>query len=144
MKTWLNPKVEVRPSPIEGQGLFAKKSIAKGEQLIRNGEDDYVIMSDHEFWAFTKSAASYDAVALGDGRHRVSTVAREQDPSNFGNHSCDPNAETNDEGLVAMRDIQADEEITCDYALLSSIRWSMACNCGAQNCRKIVRGVVQG
>src|SRR5262249_25478791 len=140
MKTWLNPKIERRPSPIEGHGLFAKEPIARGEQLIRNSEDDYVIMTDEAFWAFTKTVASYDAVALGNGLHRVSMVSREQDPSNFGNHSCDPNAESNDEGLVAVRDIQADEEITCDYALLSSKSWSMVCNCGALNCRKIVSG----
>ena len=42
MKTWLNPKIEVRPSPIEGKGLFAKEPIAKGEQLTRNGEDAQV------------------------------------------------------------------------------------------------------
>lgn len=142
MKTWLNPKIEVRPSPIEGQGLFAKEPIAKGEQLTRNGEDDYVIMTDEELQAFTKTASSYDAMALGSGLHRVSTVPRDQDPSNFGNHSCDPNAETNTEGLVAIRDIQADKEITTDYALHSGKSWSMVCTCGAQNCRKIVRGVV--
>jgi len=142
MRAWLNQKIEVRPSPIEGQGLFAKEPIARGEQLTRNGEDDYVTMTDAEFEAFTKTATSYDAVALGNGLHRVSTVSRDQDPSNYGNHSCDPNADTNAEGLVAIRDIKADEEITCDYALHSSKSWSMICNCGTQNCRKIVRGVV--
>jgi SET domain-containing protein len=142
MKTWLNPKIEVRPSPIEGKGLFAKEPIAKGEQLTRNGEDDYVLMTDEEFQAFTATASSYDAMALGDGKHRVSRVPREEDPSNYGNHSCDPNAETNSEGQVAKRDIKPDEEITSDYALHSSRNWSMTCNCGAQNCRKIVRGVV--
>jgi uncharacterized protein len=142
MGTWLNPKIEVRPSAIEGKGLFAKEQIAKGEQLACRGEDEYVIMSDEEFAAFTKNAGSYDAVALGNGRHRVSTVSREQDPSNFGNHSCDPNAEASAAGLVALRDIQVDEEVTCDYAPMSSTSWSMVCNCGAWNCRRIVRGVV--
>jgi SET domain-containing protein len=142
MKTWINPKIELRPSRIEGKGLFAKEPISKGEQLIRSGDDEYVIMTDEEFQAFTETVSSYDAVALGDGRQRVSTVSREQDPSNYGNHSCDPNAEMNDEGLVASRDIKAGEEITCDYAPLSSRSWSMVCNCGTPNCRKIVRGMV--
>jgi SET domain-containing protein len=142
MKTWLNPKIEVRPSPIEGKGLFAKESLAKGEQLTHNGEDDYVIMTDEEFKAFIETAASYDAIALGSGVHRVSAVSRDDDPSNYGNHSCAPTAEMNDEGLVAKRDIQVGEEITSDYALHSSKDWSMACNCGAANCRKIVRGAL--
>jgi SET domain-containing protein len=142
MKTWLNPKIEVRPSHIEGKGLFAKEPIAKGEQLTQNGEDDYTIMTDEEFKAFTKTASSYDAMALGNGAHRVSKVSRDEDPSNYGNHSCDPNAEMNDSGLVAERDIKVDEEITSDYALHSSKDWSMVCNCGAKNCRKVVVGVV--
>jgi SET domain-containing protein len=142
MKTWLHPKIEVRPSPIEGKGLFAREPISRGEQLTRNGEDDYVIMTDEEFAVFTHTAVSWDAVALGNGLHRVSTVSREQDPSNFGNHSCDPTAQTNSEGLVASRDIRADEEITTDYALHSSKNWSMLCHCGAENCRRVVRGVL--
>jgi uncharacterized protein len=142
MKTWLNPKIEVGPSPIEGKGLFANEPIAKGEQLTRNGEDDYVIMTDEEFRAFTTTASSYDAIALGNGTHRVSKVSRKQDPSNYGNHSCDPTAELIDSGLIARRDIKAGEEITSNYALHSGKDWSMVCNCGAQNCRKIVRGML--
>lgn len=142
MKTWLNPKLEVSPSPIEGKGLFAKELITKGEQLTRNGEDDYTIMTDEEFKAFIKTADSYDAIAVGNGTHRVSKVARNEDPSNYGNHSCDPTAELNDVGLLARRDIQPGEEITSDYALHSSKDWSMVCNCGAKSCRKVVRGML--
>lgn len=141
MKTWLNPNIEVRPSPIEGKGLFASQLLTKGEQLTRNGEDDYVVMTDEEFKTFIETAASYDAIALGNGVHRVSKVVRDEDPSNYGNHSCAPTAELNDDGLVATRDIQEGEEITSDYALHSSKDWSMVCNCGAANCRQIVRGV---
>jgi len=142
MKTWLNPKIEVGSSDIEGKGLFAKAPIAKGEQLTRKGEDDYTIMTDDEFKAFTKTVNSYDAIALGNGTHRVSKVSRSDDPSNYGNHSCDPTAEMSDLGLVAKRAIRADEEITSDYALHSSKNWSMVCNCGAKNCRKVVRGLL--
>lgn len=53
MKTWLNPKIEVRPSAIQGKGLFAKELIKQGEQLTRDGADDYVVMTDDEFKAFT-------------------------------------------------------------------------------------------
>jgi SET domain-containing protein len=141
MKTWLTPKIEVRSSPIQGKGLFAKEPIATGEQLTRNGEEDYTIMTDEEFKAFTQTASSYDAMALGNGMHRVSKVARDQDLSNYGNHSCDPTAEMTTSGLQAKRDIEAGEEITLDYALHSSTDWSMVCTCGAPNCRKVVRGV---
>jgi uncharacterized protein len=142
MKTWLNPKIAVRSSPIQGKGLFATEPIAKGEPLTCNGEEDYAMMADEEFKAFTKTASSYDAMALRNGMHRVSKVSRDQASSNYGNHSCDPTAAMTTSGFVAKRDIKADEEITSDYALHSSQDWSMVCNCGAPNCRKVVRGVL--
>lgn len=142
MNTRLNPKIEVRPSPIEGKGLFAREPIRKGEQLTSRDESAYVILTDNEFQAYIQAVSVYDAMALGDGKHRVSLVARDDDPGNYGNHSCDPNAETNAGGLVAARDIQANEEITCDYALHSSSNWSMVCHCGAANCRTIVTGMI--
>jgi hypothetical protein len=73
MKTWLNPKIEVRSSPIEGKGVFANEPIAMGEQLTRNGHDDYIIMTDEAFQAFTTTASSYDAVALGNGMQAEKT-----------------------------------------------------------------------
>jgi SET domain-containing protein len=83
---------------------------------------------------------SYDAVYLGNGKHRVSTVSREEDPSNDGNHSCDPNIASVDDEMIALRDIEAGEELTIDYTQYSPKIWSMKCNCGAKNCTGIVRG----
>jgi hypothetical protein len=141
MKTWLNPKIVVRDSPIEGRGLFAARPIAAGEQLIVLGDEGWIVMSDDQFQAFIETAGSYDAVALGNGMHRVSTRSRDEEPSNYGNHSCAPNAHPNDDGLVAAHDIAAGTEITSDYAPMSAPTWSMRCNCGSAACRGIVRGV---
>ena len=77
---------------------------------------------------------------LGNGGHRVSTVSREVDPSNYGNHGCDPNTASVDDERVALRAIVAGEELTIDYAEHSSKTWSMRCHCGAKNCTGIVRG----
>ena len=76
-------------------------------------------MTDAEFQAYIKTIDSYDAVYLGNGRHRVSTVSREVDPSNYGNHGCDPNTVSVDDERVALRNIAAGEELTIDYAELS-------------------------
>jgi uncharacterized protein len=141
MTTWLSSKIEVRPSPIQGKGLFARKPVQKGEQLTRRDDRDYTVMTDQELATYIKTVSSWDAVALGNGTHQVSKVSRDDDPANYGNHSCDPNADSNTEGLIANRSIRADEEITCDYTPLSTSSWSMACNCGAKNCRGIVIGM---
>jgi len=142
-QTPLNHKLEVRPSKIEGKGVFAREPITKGELLSPIDDSRSVIMTDEEFTIFTKQATTtYDAVALGSGKHRVSTTARGDSPGNYINHSCEPNAVSTPEGVVASRDIAVGEEITTDYALVSRKGWSMKCNCGSSVCRGIVRGVV--
>ena len=137
----LHPKIEIRNSRIEGKGLFAKEPFKEGEKFrITSGEHALVIMTDKEFQEYIKTVQSYDAVYLGDGNHRVSTISREEDPSNYGNHSCDPNIASAGDEMIALRDIAAGEELTIDYSLFSPKSWSMKCNCGAKDCAGIVRG----
>ena len=138
----LHPDVEVRASPIDGYGLFALAPIRRGEQVTLESPDQWVVMSDAEFDAFVATVDSYDAVALGGGRHRVSTAPRSESPDQYVNHSCDPNARFDGAGLVALRDIASGHEITTDYAVISRRAWSMECRCGAPGCRGIVRGLV--
>jgi|ERR1051326_958378 SET domain-containing protein len=137
----LHPKIEVRDSRIEGKGLFAKAPFQKGEQFrVTSGKHSWVIMSDEAFQDYIKTVHAYDAVYLGNGKQRVSTVSREGDPSNYGNHSCDPNMAPAGDEMVALRDIAVGEELTVDYADLSPKTWSMHCTCGATNCTGRVRG----
>jgi SET domain-containing protein len=139
----LNPKIEVRRSKIEGKGLFAKEPLKKGEKFkVVYGEHPSVVMTDEEFQRYIKTVDNYDAVYLGNGKHSVSTISREEDPSNYGNHSCDPNIAPDGEGVIALRDIETAEEITIDYAQFSPKSWSMKCNCGAKNCKGVVKGLL--
>ena len=141
MALTLNPKIEVRDSAIEGKGLFAKEPFKKGEKFrVTTGEQPWVIVTDEDFQEYIKTVPSYDAVYLGSGKNRVSTVSRNENPSNYGNHSCDPNITHVGDEMVALRDIAAGEELTVDYAQLSPKTWSMKCNCGAKNCTGVVRG----
>lgn len=39
-----------------------------------------------------------------------------------------------------MRDVEAGEELTLDYAMMDDCDGEMACNCGTAACRKIVTG----
>ncbi len=61
-----------------------------------------------------------------------------QSPERYVNHSCVANTQVKDFCDVAVRDISKGEEITSDYSegLLSG--FSMRCNCGSKNCRKII------
>jgi hypothetical protein len=57
----------------------------------------------------------------------------------FINHSCDPNCETEDvDGriyVMAIRDIDAGEELTYEYNLFDSDDENADCYCGSARCR---------
>ena len=60
------------------------------------------------------------------------------------NHSCDPNIGVYVKGkrifFITIRKIYRHEEITWDYSTnMDEDDWTMTCDCGASNCRKIVR-----
>jgi uncharacterized protein len=59
----------------------------------------------------------------------------------FLNHSCEPNVGFRGNiVLVSMREIQAGEELTTDYALFDDYEGSMECNCGRSLCRRHIDG----
>lgn len=65
----------------------------------------------------------------------------------FINHSCNPNCFIHVVGnraiLYSMYLIKAEYELTFDYSTSSTDTldsWQMNCNCGSNNCRKIISG----
>jgi len=142
----INPNIEIKDSPIEGKGLFTKVPIKKGETIwISKGElpAEEKTFTDEEFKAFQKwcvdNGKEWDAVANGDGTHSAAISDRENHPGDYGNHSCDPNMA---KGLVALRDIDAGEELTVDYTQFSTKDWEMKCNCEAKSCTGVVVGSI--
>jgi len=129
---WLDPRVAVAPSRIEGRGLFAVTPIEAGEIVVRLGGR---VMADEEFHAL--HLVKYSAVAIGDG---LNLLIADDSPTNFGNHSCDANLWMVDEVTVAARRrIEPGEEVTVDYAThTAGLPWAMACRCGSPLCRGMV------
>jgi hypothetical protein len=62
-------------------------------------------------------------------------------PGRYTNHSCAPNAAIKDDyRLIALTDIQPNEQICFDYSTtMSEDNWTMECRCGADNCRGTIR-----
>ncbi len=144
MALQLNPDIEIKDSPIQGKGLFTKVPVKKGTTIwISKGEEPYdeKVYTDEEFKAFQNwciaNGKEWDAVANGDGTHTAAISNRDKHPGNYSNHSCSPNM---GKGYLALRNIEAGEELTIDYAQFSSKNWQMECNCGANNCSHIVIG----
>ncbi len=56
-------------------------------------------------------------------------------PARFVNHSCNPNARACDGHDIAIRVIEAGEEITVDYVAEQVPGLRLDCKCKAPNCR---------
>jgi SET domain-containing protein len=132
---WVDPRVEVRPSAIEGRGLFARAPFAAGEVVIELGGR---IVDSAELDRLIEAGTAYvDSITVEVERHLVLPVGS---VAHFGNHSCDPNLHVGGPyQLVARRAIEAGEELTVDYGTISGAEsFSMACRCGAESCRGVV------
>lgn len=136
--SWLDPRVEIRPSPISGRGLFAREPIAAGEIVERWGG---IRITGAELTQIAATLPRYNSAAIGEG---VNLLLALDDPIGFGNHSCDPNLWMHDATTVAARRaITRDEELTIDYAthtVTASWQMDMECRCGSPRCRSIITG----
>ena len=131
-RSWLDPRVEVGVSSIEGKGLFARAPIEAGEAVIVLGGR---VLTDEEFASLR--LVKYSAATIGEN---LNILLDDDSPVTFGNHSCDSNLWMQDEvTVVARRPIAAGEELTVDYALHSADKpWHMACRCGSPVCRQLI------
>jgi SET domain-containing protein len=126
----MNKNVFVMSTEKKGVGVFAKRSLKKGELIVRgkkikklNEQTDYSFQVD------------------------LNTHVQLNTPARLINHSCDPNLgmKNNSFGgydFIALRNIESGEEITWDYAMteLVSIAIKEYCQCKTNKCRGIIGG----
>lgn len=128
--------VEVKPSSIQGLGVFAARPFRAGERIrrvnvVREVTPEAPIRED--------LGERVEHCAYPDGKQVLFGF-----PDRHLNHSCDPNAWELHQGgssyLVARRAIAAGEEITCDYNINIANGTAWPCRCGAARCRGQVAG----
>lgn len=134
-KRWINDQI--------GYGLFAVKFIKKGETLsVISGaimpKAEIALISQKFIEHLEKYSIEIDDDLILYPTDTLNNVF-------YMNHSCNPNAGNSDPyALIAMRDINAGEQITYDYATTDANdifeRGEMNCFCGAANCRLIITG----
>src|SRR5215475_11883001 len=139
--SWSDPRLEVRNSPIEGKGGFARELIRAGETVVVVGG---TAMTDAEMQAYIATVTEYDSIQIGEDLNLVDLSPDPRATNGSLNHSCDSNLWMSDEvTLVARRDILPGEEITVDYALFTAIPgWTLEipCQCGSLLCRHTITG----
>jgi hypothetical protein len=136
--SYLSPKVTVKPSPIQGRGLFAAEPILKNEVVCVKGGH---IFGREKLCQVSPSLGPAE-IQIGDNLFIGPLSARDREGSMiFSNHSCDPNIGVKGQIVfVAMRDIEAGEELTHDWATTDDDTYEMECRCNAKNCRKRITG----
>ncbi|HKF47717.1 MAG TPA: SET domain-containing protein-lysine N-methyltransferase [Terracidiphilus sp.] len=121
----------VRSSRIHSRGCCTTVPIIEGTFIVEyTGER---ITCDEANERYQDRPDTY-LFGLDDGEH----VIDGDGVAAFINHSCDPNCESDEiDGqvwIIAVRDIEAGEELTYDYCLYDGDDES-PCSCGADRCR---------
>jgi SET domain-containing protein len=134
--TYRSPKTEVRGSPIQGRGLFARAAIARGEIVAIKG------VLDTAAWHRLEPVLGPAEIQIAEDFVIAPSRPDERDGAMlFTNHSCEPNIAIQGQiVLVAMRDIAAGEELTHDWATTDDADYTMACRCGSAKCRGTITG----
>jgi uncharacterized protein len=139
VSSYISPKAaKGQPSAIEGRGLAAIAPIVKDEIVAIKGGH---IVDTATLRGLPARLQNSD-VQIADVFHLVALQDAEYEPVMlYLNHSCEPNVGfAGNIVLVAMRDINPNEELTTDYALFDDYDGSMSCRCGTSSCRGIING----
>ncbi len=125
--------VDVRPSLIDGQGVFAQETIAPRLKIGEIRGESITVAQ-----ARIRATRSERIMIVELSDRRAIDFSKSSDPMRYTNHSCRPNARLCiRQGRVefyALRPIGVDEEITVDYGPTHH-EGRLACRCGAPGCR---------
>ena len=112
-----------------GHGVFASRDIKMGTNLLQ------VTGKEINFRQTTFLKEESFALQVDFDRYIVMET-----PIAFCNHSCRPNCFVScNLVLTALENIKAGEELFWDYSTSMLERhWTMKCNCGFEECRKMV------
>lgn len=134
--SYLNLKCEAREHIEGGCGVFAREKILKDELVsLWGGKIARTDELDPTMPRFTQRVLQMD-------ENLYLLTAEEKEPNDCFNHSCEPNLGFFGQiGLVAMRDINAGEELTFDYAMSDGGPYDeFDCYCGSKSCRHKITG----
>ena len=131
---------EVRPSEISGLGLFAKTRIPRDTIWWRAGEGDVLLINRTQYESLIRSEQTPSIMAFLDtlivyGYYEESlrSIVMCMDNARFCNHSFTPNSGPTpvNEPLcsIALRNIEAGEEILEDYSSYDKCPWLDMCEC---------------
>jgi len=129
-------RVQVAPSVIDGQGVFASEAIP-ARRKIGEVRGEFIDMATARARArqAERSTGRIFMVAISD--KRAVDASQSSDPLRFANHSCAPNmvlkVQQGRVAFYALHDIAEGEELTARYGATHHAG-RLACRCGAPHC----------
>ncbi len=137
-------KYTIKGNAIAGYGIYANKQIKPNEVIFHGeGMSQRIITKRfvEENWnEQEKEAFARYAYPISDKVY----LLWDEDPAEWApqNHSCNANTGYNGLNVLSLRNINAGEELTLNYAtFLDDCMQPFNCNCGAPNCIGYVTGV---
>jgi hypothetical protein len=117
-----------------GKGLFTRCAFEHHQSV-------FILKGELRFFASrTREETHRYENWVGLGRDRWVDPAP---PFVYLNHSCEPNLGiAGEREFVALRDIEAGEELTFDYSITEDeLPWTMRCLCGTVSCRGTITAI---
>jgi len=132
------PLVRVGTSPIDRQGLFAATDIPRGTRIVEyHGEKISKDESARRLAQYNVYIVYFNEQYDLDGETLANTAR-------YINHSCDPNCTVEHTAetiwIVALKHIQAGEELSCNYGFDARDYEKFPCRCGAPICCGYILG----
>jgi SET domain-containing protein len=134
--------VELRRSPLHGQGLFARENLKTRQRLL-----EYVgrVVSDEECEKIQKrrerlaqKAGAGSVYLFQVSKNKTIDGAVKGNLARYFNHSCRPNCEVyihqSRVWIRTLKKIKKDEELTYDYGFDPEEAEAHPCRCGAPQC----------
>ncbi len=98
LESWIDTRIEIRPSPIGGKGMFAHEPIKAGEIVIVWGG---VVLTEEDVKAGRYRKGTLSAIA--DNLWLGGPPNDDDYAADYTNHSCDPNLWMKDEATLMAR-----------------------------------------
>lgn len=125
--------VEVKPSPIDGKGVFASNKLRARRKV---GELTGTLITQAEA---RRRAMNTQRIAIVEFEDGIALDATDDPCFRYVNHSCSPNTYMRRIGhrveFYTLRAIKPGEELTCDYGE-SHHEGTLPCRCGSVHCRQ--------
>ena len=140
LKAWIHPELYTAASSVDGTGLHTRSKLPQGTVLIRFG--GRLLSADLRY---DDSVLPGTAVGVSESTVLAEPMGSTRDPSDFINHSCDPNLGMLDAiSIHTVKDVAPGSELYCDYAYWetsASYVMKRRCRCQAIQCRGTITGL---